>query len=262
MVAASKMRRAQEQVVASRPYAEKLRSILASLVSQGMDETGELHPLLSKRPVKNVVLIQITPDRGVAGGLPSNINRTAGQFLISQDAGTSVITVGRKGRDFMARTGRELRASFLGFGNRPKVVDCRPITLIASELYQSGAVDSVYIAYTKFVNTLVQDAVIDQLLPIDVSDLEVTGPSDYVYEPDSRTVLSSLLPRFMETQIYQAILESNASEQSSRMVAMRNATDAAEDMIDSLTLELNKARQATITAELLDIVGGVAALKG
>ena len=142
------------------------------------------------------------------------------------------------------------------------VVDCRPITLIASELYQSGAVDAVHIAYTRFVNTLVQEPVIEQLLPIDVSNLTVTGPSDYVYEPDPKSVLSSLLPRFMETQVYQAILESNASEQSARMVAMRNATDAAEDMMDSLTLELNKARQATITAELLDLVGGVAALKG
>ena len=262
MVAASKMRRAQEQVVASRPYAEKLRSVLASLVAQGLDDTGELHPLLAKRPVNNLVLIQITPDRGLAGGLPSNINRSAGQFLISQDVGASVITVGRKGRDFMARARRELRASFVGLGDRPKVVDCRPITLIASELYQSGAVDAVHIAYTRFVNTLVQEPVIEQLLPIDVSNLTVTGPSDYVYEPDPKSVLSSLLPRFMETQVYQAILESNASEQSARMVAMRNATDAAEDMMDSLTLELNKARQATITAELLDLVGGVAALIG
>jgi len=137
-----------------------------------------------------------------------------------------------------------------------------PITAMLTQLYTDGLVDEVHIAYTRFVNTLIQEPVIAQLLPINPGELEEPGaPADYQYEPDAATVLNTLLPRFLDTQVYQAVLESNASEQSSRMVAMRAATDAAEEMVDSLTLELNKARQAMITAELLDLVGGVAALE-
>ena len=137
------------------------------------------------------------------------------------------------------------------------------VSVAALELYTSGAVDEVHLAYTRFVNTIVQEAVVTQLLPINTEAMESVGPAvDYLYEPDAQAVLSILLPRFLDVMFYQGILESNASEQSSRMVAMRNATDAAEEMVESLTLELNKARQAMITAELLDLVGGVAALKG
>ena len=263
MVAASKMRRAQEQVVASRPYAEKLRAVLAGLASQSAGDDDSTHPLLEQRFVKSVLLVEITPDRGLAGGLPSNINRAAGRFIQGQGSPTSVITIGRKGRDFMVRAGRELHASFAGLGDKPTLGDCLPITRMITELYTSGAVDEVHVAYTRFVNTLVQEAVITQLLPIKTEAMEPVGPSiDYVYEPDPQTVLSTLLPRFLDVAFYQGILESNASEQSARMVSMRNATDAAEEMVDSLTLELNKARQAMITAELLDLVGGVAALEG
>lgn len=263
MVAASKMRRAQEQVVGSRPYAQKLRAVLADLASQGVSEGDETHALLQSRPVKNVLLLEITPDRGLAGGLPSNINRVAGRFLQTQEAPTSVITVGRKGRDFMVRAGRNLQASFPGMGDRPALADCLPVAAMVSQLYTDGTVDEVHIAYTRFINTVVQEAVVSQLLPIQAGGLEEAGaPTDYEYEPDAATVLNTLVPRFLDTQVYQAVLESNASEQSSRMVAMKNATDAAGEMVDALTLELNKARQAMITAELLDLVGGVAALDG
>ena len=262
MVAASKMRRAQERVVGSRPYAQKLRAVLAGLAAQGAG--GEsTHPLLESRPVKKVLLLEITPDRGLAGGLPSNINRASGRFLMAQDVPTSVITVGRKGREFMVRAGRDLHASFPGLGDRPTLADCLPITALVSELYTNGDVDEVHIAYTRFVNTMIQDAVVAQLLPIKAGELDDPGaPADYLYEPDAETVLDTLVPRFLDMQVYQAVLESSASEQSARMVAMRSATDAAEEMVDSLTLELNKARQAMITAELLDLVGGVAALEG
>jgi F-type H+-transporting ATPase subunit gamma len=262
MVAASKMRRAQEQVVGSRPYAQKLRAVLAGLAAQGAGDGDDGHPLLLSRPVKKVLLLEITPDRGLAGGLPSNINRASVRFMLAQDVPTSVITVGRKGRDFMARAGRDLQASFPGLGDKPTLGDCLPITAMLTQLYTSGEVDEVHIAYTRFVNTLIQEAVVAQLLPIMPGALEEPGaPADYQYEPDAATVLSTLLPRFLDTQVYQGVLESKASEQSARMVAMRAATDAAEEMVDSLTLELNKARQAMITAELLDLVGGVAALE-
>ena len=263
MVAASKMRRAQEQVVSSRPYTQKLRTVLAGLAEQGAREDDDSHPLLLSRPVKNVLLLEITPDRGLAGGLPSNINRAAGRFLQMQEVPTSVVTVGRKGRDFMVRAGRNLQASFPGLGDKPTLAECLPITALVSQLYSDGVVDEVHLAYTQFINTVIQEAVVTQLLPIMAGGVEEPGARvDYEYEPDAATVLNTLVPRFLDTQVYQAVLESNASEQSSRMVAMKNATDAAEEMVDGLTLELNKARQAMITAELLDLVGGVAALEG
>lgn len=262
MVAASKMRRAQERVVASRPYALKLRAVLAGLASH-MTTDENTHPLLEVRPVKKALLLQITPDRGLAGGLPSNVNRAAIRFILAQEAPTSVVTIGKKGRDFMVRAGRDLQASFDGMSDAPSVASILPITGLITRLYTSGEVDAVHLAYTRFINTIVQEPAIMQLLPITAGDLEEPGaPAEYEYEPSVDEVLNILLPRFVDMQVYQAVLESNASEQSARMVAMRNATEAAEEMIESLTLELNKARQAMITAELLDLVGGVAALEG
>jgi F-type H+-transporting ATPase subunit gamma len=265
MVAASKMRRAQEQVIASRPYSQKLRVVLAGVAAQGEGVAGgdESHPLLQSRPVRNILLLEITPDRGLAGGLPSNINRASGRFMQKQNSPASAITVGRKGREFMVRAGQTLQASFPGLGERPTLSDCLPISALIAQLYTDGVVDEVHIAYTRFINTLFQEPVVAQLLPIKTDEFEELGSAvDYEYEPDAETVLNALVPRFLDTQVYQAVLESNASEQSARMVSMRNATDAAEEMVDSLTLELNKARQAMITAELLDLVGGVAALEG
>jgi F-type H+-transporting ATPase subunit gamma len=264
MVAASKMRRVQERVVASRPYTLKLRSVLAGLVSQGAGRGENPHPLLARRPVARKLLVEVSPDRGLAGGLPSNINRKAAQFLLAHDVPVSVITVGKKGRDFMVRARRELKASFTDIGDRPVLADTLPITRLISNMYTSGEVDEVHLAFTRYINTLMQEPVVVQLLPIDTSELEDSGepPVEYTFEPDIDSVLGTLLPRFLEIEVYQSILESAASEQSARMVAMRNATEAANDMIEVLTLELNKARQDMITAELLDIVGGVAALEG
>ncbi len=263
LVAASKMRRAQERVVAARPYAEKLRAVLAGLAAQGAGQGDTTHPLLEQRSVQGVLLLEITPDRGLAGALPGNINRASGRFLLAQEAAAAVVTVGKKGRDFMVRARRDLRASFIDMGDRPTVADTLPVTHLISDMYTSGDVDEVHIAYTRYVNILTQQAVVTRLLPIDTDELaEPGGPVDYLYEPDPDTVLGALLPRFLETQVYQAFLESGASEQSARMVAMQKATDAANEMVDDLTLEMNKARQNMITAELLDLVGGVAALEG
>ena len=263
MIAASKMRRAQERVASARPYAEKLRAVLAGLAAQGAGEGDTVHPLLERRPVSNVLLLQITPDRGLAGGLVSSINREAGRFMLSAQSPPAVVTVGKKGRDFMVRAGRDVRGSFIDMGDAPALGETLPVTRMLQRMYTEGEVDEVHIAYTRFVNTMVQQAVVTQILPVDTSDLvEPGGPVDYIYEPDAEAVLGALLPRFLETQVYQAFLESAASEQSARMVAMQKATDAANDMVDELSLEMNKARQNSITAELLDLVGGVAALEG
>ena len=266
MVAASKMRRAQEAVTASRPYAEKLREVMGGLVAAGAVDPDLSHPLLERRPVNSVLLLAISPDRGLAGGMPGNLSRASGEFLRAQlhEHPVSVVTAGKKVRDFMVRAGADLRASFTDLGDRPSMADTLAVTRLVEQTYTSGDVDEVHIAYSKYVNTLVQQPVVQRLLPIAAEALEDESGAamDYIYEPDAGTVLGALLPRFLEMQVYQAFLENSASEQSARMVAMRNATEAAEDMIDSLTLELNKARQNMITAELLDLVGGAAALEG
>ena len=260
MIAASKMRRAQQLSIAGRPYSEKMRTVLADLASQaGEDEQS--HPLLQKRDVKRVQIVHITPDRGLCGGLPSNLNRSAGQFILDRESPVSILSVGRKGRDFMARTGRDLRAVFTDLGDRPSLEDTLPIARLAMEDYIGGLADEVYLSYGVFVSTATQRPTMQRLLPVEPAELDPGQAVGYIYEPQSLQVLGELLPRFVEMQIYHAMLESVASEHSARMVAMQNATDAANDMIDGLTLLLNKVRQESITKELLDIVGGVAALE-
>lgn len=257
MIAASKMRRAQERGLAGRPYSEKIRQVIADLAA--LPETG-LHPLLQRRPVNKIAIVHITPDRGLCGGLNSNLNRVTGSFILEQKVPVSLVTVGRKGRDFMKRHGCDIIAEFVQLGDQPKLLDTLPISHIIIDDYSQGAVDLVYLAYARFVSTTVQKPFMQQLLPVEPAAIPRVQNVDYIYEPDPRLVLSALLPRFVEMQVYHAILESIASEQSARMVAMRNATDNANELVRNLTLLYNKARQETITKELLDIVGGAAAL--
>ena len=260
MIAASKMRRAQQLTLASRPYADKMREVLADLAAQPA-EAEDVHPLLQQREVQHIQVIQISPDRGLCGGLNSNLNRATGQFIQSQSVPVNVVTIGRKARDFMVRANTNVRAVFIDLGDRPTVMDVAPAARLAIEDYTNGAVDQVFITYTQFINTAVQRPIMERLLPVEPAALEPSQSVGYIYEPLSLTVLNSLLPRFVEMQIYHGVLENLASEHSARMVAMRAATDAATDMVDGLTLMLNKARQETITTELLDIVSGVAALE-
>jgi len=256
MVAAAKMRRAQTDVLAARPYASKMEDLLAHLAAMALTDSSELHPLLQTRPVKKIAIIQITPDRGMCGGLVANINRRTGSFIVGQEVPATIVTVGNKGRDFMARTSRELRASFNGLGDRPKLIDTTAVSRIVVEDFSNGECDAAFLAYTEFVNTVVQRPVVKQLLPVEPAELSPSEMSGYIYEPRQVELMGSLLPRIVEMQVYSSILESNASEQSARMMAMRNATDSANDLVKELTLQANKARQATITAELLDIIGG------
>jgi F-type H+-transporting ATPase subunit gamma len=264
MIAGSKMRRAQQRVLAGRPYSQKLQQVLGNLAGQA-EEMDEVHPLLEKREVAKIRLVLITPDRGLTGGLNANLNRRAAQFVLEEKTPTDVIAVGKKGRDFMTRHGQDVRAVFTDLGDRISLADILPITRIITEDYIAGLVDQVYLLYADFVSVVVQRPTLKQLLPIEPTqegEAEAGPAAGYIYEPDGRAVLEQLLPRYVDMQVYQAMLEANASEQSARMVAMRNATDNAKEMVDSLTLELNKARQAAITGELLDITGGVAALEG
>jgi len=257
MVATSKMRRAQERVLAARPYAEKIQQVLADLAAQ---PGRTVHPLLERREVNRVQAIHITADRGLCGGVNTNMNRSTATFILEQVAPTVLITVGRKGREFMVRYGREVRAEFTGISDRPSLLDTVSISRIVIDDYTSGLVDRVYLAYTRFVTTMTQRPVVQQLLPVEPARMERGGEIEYIYEPTSKVVLAELLPRFVEMEVYHAILESIASEQSARMVAMRNATENANEMIEDLTLMYNKARQEMITRELLDITGGAEAL--
>ncbi len=259
MVAASKMRRAQEASLAGRPYSEKIHQVIADLAA--MPQEGKpVHPLLQSRSVINIDVVYITPDRGLCGGLNANVNRKTASFILEQDVPVNLIAVGRKGLDFMRRYGRDIRAEFTQLGDRPSLLDTLPISRIIIDDYTDGVVDLVYLAYTQFVSTMTQRPVLQQLLPVEPAVIPTAQNVDYIYEPSSALVLGELLPRFVEMQVYHAILESIASEQSARMVAMRNATDNANELIQDLTLVYNKARQESITKELLDITGGAAAL--
>ncbi len=259
MIAGSKMRRAQERGLAGRPYAEKIEQVIADLAA--LSESG-LHPLLARRPENNVTIVHVTPDRGLCGGLNTNMNRLTTSFILEHKVPSSIITVGRRGRDFMVRQGVKLIAEFTGLSDQPSLLDTLPISHIIIDEYTKGATDRVYVAYTRFVNTMIQKPVMQQLLPVEPAPIPKSQNVDYIYEPSSESVLDELLPRFVEMEIYHAILESIASEQSARMVTMRNATENGKELVKDLTLQYNKARQEAITKELLDIVGGVAALEG
>ena len=259
MIAASKMRRAQEMALRGRPYADRMRALLADLAAQRHDEES-VHPLIRRREVQRIELIHITPDRGLTGGLNTNVNRTGARFILDRGVSTSVVAVGKKGRDFMVRHGRDVKAVFTDLGDRPNLTDVTPIARIVIDDYSEGRVDAVYLVHAQFVSTAVQRAVVAPLLPVVPAELRPQDAVGYIYEPRIDMVLSALLPRFVEMQLYHAVLEAVASEQSARMVAMRNATDNANEMIEDLTVAMNKARQESITRELLDIVGGAAAV--
>jgi len=259
MIATSRMRRAQERGLAGRPYSQKIQQVLADLAA--LPQTEEvLHPLLQRRPVNKIAIVHITPDRGLCGGLNANLNRKAASFILGQKVPVSVIGVGRRGIDFMRRYRRDVRAEFTQLGDRPSLLDTLPISRIIIDDYANGVCDQVYLVYAQFISTMVQKPVLQQILPIEPAQIPSAQNVEYIYEPSPSVVLNGLLPRFVEMQVYHAILEGIASEQSARMVAMRNATDNANELIDELTLMQNKARQESITKELLDITGGAAAL--
>ncbi len=264
MVAASKMRRAQLATLASRAYAEKAWQVLRDVAAQpGRNKL--LHPLLEERSeIKAITLVLITSDRGLCGAYNMNILRTAIDFMQQHGSRNAVklITIGRRGRDLAARMGKEIIAEFTGLSEKPSILDIGPIAKIAIEEFTAGRADQVHVAYTDFVNVIVQKPQVKQLLPLHPPQEKTEGLSAvYLYEPDPETILASVLPRFTELQIYQALLEAIASEHSARMVAMRNATDSAQELIGDLSLVYNKARQWNITKEMLDIAGGAEALR-
>src|SRR5258708_7366757 len=273
MVASSKMRRAQERVQQARPYAVQLRELVSRLANASSEDIGEGLALLKERPLHTVGFILITPDRGLAGALPSNINRkalttardiqnTAGAQ--GEKPGVTFIAVGRKGRDFIVRTQQKMIAEVTNYGDKPSLNEATAISQVAVDAFQKGELDAVSLVYARFVSTVRQEPVSVQLLPVKPPTQEEQSTQqttvEYIYEPDPRAIYEALLPRYVDVQVYQALLEAVASEQSARMVAMKNATDSANELVNDLTLTYNKARQASITTEILEVVGGAEGL--
>ena len=218
-----------------------------------------MHPLLARRVTQQRVgILLLTSDRGLAGGLNANILRLTAHHFGQQKVPVAAAVVGRKGRDWLTRTGHDMRAEFSGINDRPAYLDIVPVARVLIDDYINGYIDEVDIIYTRFVNTLVQRPVVQRLLPIEPPEGDEKRAVEYIYEPNARQVLAELLPRYVEVQVYAALLEAVASEQSARMVAMRAATDNANEIVTELTLVYNQARQAAIPTELIDIVGGSA----
>jgi F-type H+-transporting ATPase subunit gamma len=261
MVAASKMRKAQDRMRAARPYGEKIRRVAGNL-SHAL--TDYRHPFLSEREIRNVGLIVITSDKGLCGGLNSNVLRQVLARMREWDAAgvkLSVTCVGNKGLGFMQRAGANIVSQVSGLGDTPRLEKLIGPVKALLDAFVAGALDAVYIANTRFINTMKQEPVIEQLLPLSGEEVGANKSKwDYVYEPDAKTVIDNLLVRYVEALIYQAVAENMASEQSARMVAMKSASDNARNVIGELKLVYNKARQAAITKELSEIVGGAAAV--
>ena len=264
MVAASKMRKAQERMRRSRPYGEKVRNIAAHLAHANPEYR---HPFLVRRDtVKAAGLVLITTDKGLCGGLNTNILRMTVQRLRDLEkagAKVQVTAIGNKGLGFMQRISAKVVSQAVQLGDAPHLDKLIGPIKLQLDAYAAGEIDVVYIAYTRFINTMKQESVIEQLLPLDPKRLEETSRDyawDYLYEPDAQAVLDDLLLRYVEALVYQAVAENMASEQSARMVAMKSASDNAKEVIGELQLSYNKARQAAITKELSEIVSGAAAV--
>lgn len=265
MIAAAEMRRAQQATLASRNYSEKAREVMQYVATEP-GRSKMLHPLLEERAnVKAIAIVLYTADRGLAGAYNVNVIRKTLDFikpLEKEGKDIRLITVGKRGRDLMRRFGKQVVADFSDMGTRPEIAQVSALARAALDEFLLGNADEVHIAYTDFVNVLRQVPSVRRILPIEQAEIKRQGPPQiYLYEPTAEQVLAEVLPRFVEVQIYQALLEAIASEQAARMVAMRNATDNAKELIESLTLLRNKVRQASITKEILDIVGGAEALR-
>jgi F-type H+-transporting ATPase subunit gamma len=262
MVAASKMRKAQDRMRASRPYAEKIRNVAAHM---SFAQAEYKHAFLVKRDtVKNIGLIVVTSDKGLCGGLNTNVLRLCvNQMKDWETAGKklSVSAIGNKGFGFMGRIGANITSHITGLGDTPHLDKLIGTIKVMLDAYTAGEIDQLYICYTKFINTMKQEPTMQQLLPLSGEQLGAPkGHWDYIYEPEAKPVVDELMVRYVESLIYNAVAENMASEQSARMVAMKAASDNAKSVIGELKLVYNKARQAAITKEISEIVGGAAAV--
>ncbi|SHJ23971.1 ATP synthase F1 subunit gamma [Desulfofundulus thermosubterraneus] len=262
-VSAAKMRRAQEQVLSARPYARRMKDVLGRVATAA---AGVKHPLLEVREPRRVAYVLITADRGLCGGFNANLIRRTVQETKNINAELSLVCVGRKGRDYFRRRGYNIAQQYVGLGETIKLSHAQEVARYVMDKYAAGEFDAVYLIYSEFVNVLVQRPKVVKLLPVEPPEGQENGEGkpgrvEYIFEPSAESVLSELLPMYVENMVFHGLLESKASEHSARMTAMDNATKNAGDMIDRLTLSMNRARQAAITKEISEIVGGAAALE-
>lgn len=260
MVAASKLRRAQEQAQAARPYTDKLREVIVNLAG---GTTGTAHPMLVSRPVKKTGYLIITSDRGLAGGYNGNLLRLLTQTLKQRHKSNDefvIFAIGRKATDYLNKRKYPVISSVTGLSDTPQFADVKAIASQAVNFYAEEQFDELYLLYNEFVNPVIQRPIETRLLPLANDQFAGKSSGSYEYEPSQEEVLAQILPRYAETLIYSALLDGKASEHASRMNAMSNATDNATEMIGNLKLQFNRARQAAITQEIAEIVGGAAAL--
>lgn len=256
MVAASKLRKTQNAAIVSRPYTEKLEQLLEHIIAS---LESKVHPLMIERPVKNVGVVVLTSDRGLAGGYNANLLRmVAAEEASFKDVGIKYVAVGRRGYDFLRKRGKDLQEDYCNISDTPAFLEAQIIAELVVNSYQEGMYDEVYLAYQQFISAVQQKPVMKRLLPIaaEVGD----APSEYIFEPDRNKVLEVLLPKYIDNEVYHALLEAKASEHGARMVAMGASTDNADEMLDKLALSYNRARQAAITREISEIVAGANAL--
>ena len=258
MIAGARMRRAQQRALDARPYAERLGKLMALVV--GETRMRDTHPWLHREEVERILVVQLTTDKGLCGGLNSRLNQALGQFILGQSVPVEVVTVGRKGREFAVRTRLNLVAEFSGLGDSPGVADIRPLCRLVTDIFSTRDTDLVYLCYPRFVSVTSQRPTIERLLPLEANVSETSMRGDFLYEPRADRVLDALLIRYVEASVYHAYLELVASEYSARMVAMHSATDNAREMAEDMTIEMNKARQAAVTEEICDVSAGTEAL--
>lgn len=257
MVAASKMRKAQDRVIAARSYAEGVRRVVGNLMQSHPEYQ---HPFLVEREeVKKVGVIVVTTDKGLCGGLNTNSLKAALQLMKSQTVDIEAFTIGRRGTQFMRRVGADMQGIIENISDTPELADILGVVTLAMDRYLSGELDEVHLVYSEFVNTMTQEPQVMRLLPCPLPEEKHSGYWDYLYEPEARDVLEGVLRRYVESLVYHAILENKACEQSARMVAMKAATDNSRDIVKDLSITYNKARQAAITQELAEICAGAAA---
>ena len=261
MVAASKMRKAQDRMSSTKPYAKKILAVIEHLAQANPEYQ---HIYMQDREVKRVGYIVVSSDRGLCGGLNINLFKAVNKEVLGwkeQEAEVAICTIGNKGASFFSNLGFNLEATKSGLGDRPELTDIIGSVKVMLDAYENGSIDRLYVVYNEFVNTMTQTPNIQQLLPLKAAQAsEQKAIWDYTYEPDAKQILDGLLTRFVESQVYQAVVENIAAEQASRMMAMKSATDNAGDLINELELIYNKARQAAITQEISEIVSGAAAV--
>jgi F-type H+-transporting ATPase subunit gamma len=259
MVSAAKLRRAQDRVIAARPYAALLAKVLANVAAAAaVDPDAGANPLVAQRPPQRILLALITGDKGLAGAFNSNLIKGAQRFVAEHgDATVTLELIGRKGRDFFRKRGARISGDHINLGGKPSFDEIAPIGRKAMEMYRTAEIDAVYILYNEFKSVVAQKLTLTRVLPVEVS--EQASPVDYIFEQPPAEMLDALLPRYVETLFFRALLESVAAEHAARMTAMDAATSNADEMIDKLTLYMNRVRQASITKEIIEVVSGAAA---